>query len=106
MWFAFYAENRDTVQYCQPDGLLFYDEDGQDKLVICEIKFQHVPDAYFQLQNKYLPVVEKAFPRQDIALCEIVKWYDPSTAFPCSVRQAARPHEVQPSEFGVHILNR
>jgi len=105
LWFAFRATNSDTVQYCQPDGLLFVEEGGE-KLVICEVKYQHVPDAFFQLQDKYLPVVQAAFPTIPLALCEVVKWYDPAVAFPCEVKKAPRVHEVKENEFGVHILNR
>ena len=94
------------MRYCQPDGLLFFEEGDQNRIVLCEVKYQHVPDAYFQLQDKYLPVVEAAFPGLPISLCEVVKWYDPAVSFPCEVKKTALIHEVKTNEFGVHILNR
>lgn len=103
-WFAFYSRDRPTVQYCQPDGLLFVEEEA--KVVICEIKYQHVADAYFQLRGKYVPVVQSAFPGLHVATCEIVKWFDPQTNFPCAVSMQPDPSRMHVEDFGVHILNR
>ena len=103
-WFAFYSSTRETVQYCQPDGLLFVEELG--RVVVCEVKYNHVPDAYFQLNQKYLPVVAAAFPSLEISLCEIVRWYDPAVDFPCKVKLTPDLRKVAPGDFGLHILNR
>ena len=63
-----------------PDGLFTFPE----CLVIAEIKSSHCPEAWWQLEKLYRPVLKAsphwgAFP---IALLEIVKSFDPSMPFP------------------------
>lgn len=80
--------------------------ENEAKVVICEVKLSHVSDAYFQLLDKYVPVIKAAFPHLTVAACEVVKWYDAATSFPCDVSLRPDPSGVSPEEFGVHILNR
>lgn len=103
VWFRFEVASGRT-KYCQTDGLLFLPDNN--RLIIIECKYQHTPDAYFQLENKYVPVVRQAFPKWTVATCEVVKWYDPSIKFPCAIRLRPEVSEVMPGEFAVHILNR
>lgn len=81
------------------DGLLL----TGGRIVVCEIKLRHTVDAYFQLHNLYLPVARVVFPGMDISLCEVVKWYDSSTAFPCAVSLIEDLHTARPGDFSVHI---
>lgn len=99
VWFKYI--NRSGIHYCQTDGLLFDDE--LKKVTILEVKYNHCVDAYFQLFDLYAPVVQCAFPSYKVATVEVVKWYDPSVAFPCAVRLRPSVEEVEPSEFAVHI---
>ncbi len=101
-WFWYQAAGMEKRKYCQVDGILTV---GKRKILV-ECKYNHCPDAYFQLTNLYLPVVRFLFPKAEIALCEIVKWYDPDTAFPCSVVLLPRLHEAKGENFSVHILNK
>lgn len=89
---------------CQPDGLLFNFHRGT--IVIVEMKLKHTSDAYFQLTQLYLPVVKKMFPKEGwkIALCEVVRWYDPSTVFPVVVRMRQHVEDCDPGCIGLHIL--
>jgi hypothetical protein len=65
-----------------PDGILW----NHNPVVIVEIKFQHVPDAWWQLKRLYQPVLEAIVPKESRIKClEIVKSYDPATPFPCEV---------------------
>ena len=101
-WFQYQAHGH-APAFCQTDGLLFTPR--QQKVLIVEVKYKHTPDAYFQLENKYVPVIQRLFPGWTISTCEVVKWYDPSTQFPVAVRLAKNIEAIQPAEFGVHIIN-
>lgn len=100
-WFK-YQRFGDKIRFCQTDGLLF--QPKQFKLLIIEIKYKHTPDAYWQIENKYLPVCRWLFRDWEISTLEIVKWYDPSTQFPAPVSLRKDIEDCAPGEFGVHIL--
>jgi hypothetical protein len=104
LWFSYF--DGETVRYCQPDGLLLFER--TKTLLIVEVKYSHTPDAFWQLEHLYVPVL-RAFMGDShwkIATCEVVKWFDPSTRFP--VRPVLREsfEDIKPGEFAVHILNR
>jgi len=101
-WFQFQFFGR-QLQFCQTDGLLFTPK--QQKVLIVEVKYKHTPDAYWQLENKYLPVMRWLFRDWEISTIEIVKWYDPSTQFPTTVALKKNILDTKPYEFGVHIMN-
>jgi hypothetical protein len=95
------------IRYCQPDGLLVLP--ARNILLIVEVKYSHTADAYWQLENLYVPVLRcflgPANPWQ-IATCEVVKWFDPSTAFPTRLAMCEDLTQVRVNAFNVHILNR
>lgn len=100
-WFVFAQEGYSRPRWCQPDGLLLDLYAG--RIVIVEIKYQHTPDAWWQVRQLYQPVVRSAFgPDWDIRACEVVKWYDPAIGFPEPVALAKDPALVRDT-FGVHI---
>lgn len=103
-WFAF-GDGR-KVFYFQPDGLLFVPDPL--RVVVVEVKYQHTPDAYWQLEQYYLPLLRLFFARsgRQLAAVEVCKWYDPATVFPRQVRLLERLELAQSGDFGVHILNR
>lgn len=100
-WFKFQFIGRRS-EFCQTDGLLFTPK--QRKILIVEVKYKHTPNAYWQLEDKYLPVIRWLFRDWEISTVEIVKWYDPSTQFPTEVILRKDILSVTPQEFGVHIL--
>lgn len=102
-WYCYKAEHEERKKFCQLDGIL-HRPDGS--LVLLECKYNHCPDAFFQLTNLYLPVVRKLYPTVDLALCEVVKWYDPAVVFPSAITLLPRIHEAKAGVFSVHILNR
>ncbi len=102
VWFQ-YQKIGQRLAFCQTDGLLL--QYKQRRILIIEVKYKHTPDAYFQLEDKYVPVIRKILPGWDICTLEVVKWYDPSTQFPTKVTLRDDPLAVQPGEFAVHILN-
>ena len=67
--------------FCIPDGVWF----GEQEVVCIEVKLQHTVHAWFQLNNLYIPVLERAF-RKPVRALEVVKVLDPEVRFPCSVR--------------------
>lgn len=103
-WFA-YGLSSGEVKYCQPDGILLFD---QRWICLCiEVKYTHTSDAYWQLENCYVPVLSAFVGRGwKIATCEVVKWYDPSIQFPRKLVLKEDLMDVRPGEFAVHILNR
>lgn len=69
-----------------------------------EIKYQHTPDAWFQLKELYLPVIKVALgPAWQLGLMEVVKWYDPATFFPERIALCADPLRPPLGRIGVHI---
>ena len=70
-WFQFFSSG--TVRWCQTDGLLLDPWTGQ--IIIVEVKYSHVADAWWQLFKLYLPVVQAVFgPGWNYSCCEVVKW--------------------------------
>ena len=101
-WFKFQFYGN-KLQFCQTDGLLFTPK--QRKILIVEVKYKHTPNAYWQLENKYVPVIKWLFKDWEISTVEIVKWYDPATNFPTEVHLKRNILETRPNEFGVHIMS-
>lgn len=100
-WLKFFSAGQ-AWRWCQPDALLL--DPFRGKLVIVEVKYQHTPDAWWQVRRLYQPVLEAIFPPRlwKYEFCEVVKWYDPDTSFPEPVvlaNDVAMPHE----HFKVHI---
>ncbi len=91
-------------RFCQPDALWLDPLEG--RLVLIEIKLQHTPDAWWQCEWLYRPVLERLFAPGEwqIAPCEVVKWFDPAVPFPCRPAMLRDPRMAQPDQFGVHIL--
>jgi len=102
-WFVFQEEETPAPRWCQPDALLF--NPAQGKIHILEFKYQHTSDAWWQLRQLYFPVIRSLFPAHlwDIALCEVVKWYDPAVTFPENIVMAKEPNIVLAGRLGVHI---
>ena len=104
-WFRYTLRNLpERTNYAQPDGLFIDIATGL--VTIIEIKYAHTADAYFQLVDKYIPIVSHFFKGGDwrFAVCEVVHWYDGATAFPTRVRLLDDPFAARPGFFGVHIV--
>ncbi len=101
-WLNFQASGSEKRRWCQPDGLIINAERG---IITCvEIKYSHTADAWFQTRQLYVPVLQCIFPESlwDIQICEVVKWYDPSVAFPENITLTQEP--ARPTgKFKVHI---
>lgn len=67
-------------RFVWPDGLLAL----HDRLVLFEIKRQHMPEAWWQLERLYRPLLA-AGSRLPTQVIEIVHTYDPQMPFPCPV---------------------
>lgn len=101
-----YIHFRDDSGYrtCLPDGLL----DLQSILYIIEIKIAHMARAWWQLERLYRPLIQRYSPRREIRVCEIVRSYDPSVAFPVDVTRLESLDDLsslQKSDFGVLVWN-
>lgn len=101
-WLHFKPAGQDKWRWCQPDGLLIDLENGI--LTVLEVKYSHTSDAWWQVRELYTPVLQKIFPLSLWAYqaCEIVKWYDPATAFPEPIELASELDRSS-RKFKVHI---
>lgn len=100
-WIKFKSDVDERWRWCQPDALYF--DLAAGRIVILEVKYQHTSDAWWQLRQLYAPVLRSMFPYDlwRIQCCEVVKWFDPATAFPERVEMVPTPLDVK--DFGVHI---
>lgn len=74
-------KDRGVVRTAQPDGVLLFD----DYLFIFEVKYTHCPEAWWQLEKLYAPLLRQLFPSRTVGLVEVCRSYDPSTPFPCAI---------------------
>ena len=61
-----------------PDGLAV----GEDFAAIFELKFQHMPESWWQLRRKYEPLVQWMWPQSRIVLVEVCASIDPEMPYP------------------------
>lgn len=99
-WLA-YVDNRQWVQWCQPDALII--DPWLGTIVVIEIKYQHVPEAGEQLFDIYQPVLESAFPSFDIHCVEVCRWFDPATLCQWPLRLSEFPDRPHPGVLNVHL---
>lgn len=65
---------------CYPDGILW---GPHGRLIVFEIKLNHCPEAWWQLQRLYLPVLrEWNGYKEELFAIEVCQHYDPETPFP------------------------
>lgn len=87
---------------CIPDGVDVF----EDKVVLSEIKYQHTPDAWWQMRRLYEPLLRRFFPTAAVSLLEICRTYDPATPFPEVVRLVESydnfARESKDGELGVY----
>jgi len=101
-WLHF-QEPGGPLRWCQPDGILIRADEG---IITCiEVKYQHTVDAWWQLWRLYVPVLLALFPPSLWAMhvCEVVKWFDPSTAFPQRPHMTPQLLDTRVGAFNVHI---
>lgn len=97
------------LEWCQPDGLLV--DLTRGLITIVEIKLKHTSSAWWQIRHKYEPVLRTLFnsssgediPLWQFAALEVVKWFDPDTAFPERIHLTDAPSACVPNRFHVHI---
>ena len=103
-WLNYSCAGESHFHWCQPDGLLFWPENG--RITIIEAKYQHTPRAHQQLLGLYTPVLKKIFPENlwTLEVCEVVKWFDPAISFPTKIRLVEDPLYITTPAFKVHIF--
>ena len=107
MWFSYRRLSSPKItNFAQPDAFLIDPKAGI--ITIIEIKYNHTVEAYFQLYDKYLPLMDKWLHGKEkglwrFSVCEVVYWYDKFVAFPCKISLRDDVTKVRPGEFGVHI---
>lgn len=107
VWFKYRRTSSPSVwSYAQTDGILFDFEKGL--VTVFELKFKHTIEAYFQLIDRYIPLVDYWLHAETpglwrIAPIEVCFWYDRALAYPTKVRLQADPLAAKPGEFSVHV---
>lgn len=91
--------------FAQPDGLC--PDVKRGIIFLVEIKIKHTADSYFQLLDRYVPLLDFYFNRPDrmwkIAPVEVCRWYDPMVAYPCKVVMQDNLLLAQPKDLTVHV---
>jgi len=102
-WFIFQANGHPERRWCQPDAMIVNIRTGLITLV--EIKLRHTSLAWWQLRHLYTPVIRTLFPAPnwEIAMVEIVRWFDPNIAFPERFKMLPDLTKVTSQGFHVHI---
>lgn len=101
-WLEF--ENESGRRWCQPDGLLVCA--ANRAVTVVEVKYRHTSDAWWQLWRLYIPVVRILYTGYLVNGLEIVKWFDPQTAFPAPFTFTASPLTIPSNGVtAVHIYN-
>jgi len=103
-WFRYTTEDApERKNFAQPDGLILRIKQGI--ITIVEFKWSHTPDAYYQLTDKYFPLVSTFFGTDifEYRLLEICRWYNPQTAVPGKSGLRKDIETILPGEMGIHI---
>lgn len=101
-WIKYQSTNRSRWQWCQPDGLIVDIKRG--RIVVVEVKLKHTSDAWWQVRRLYTPVVSHLFGAEwQVEALEVVRWFDPFTAFPEQIEMCENPRGHWNGRFRVHI---
>lgn len=105
-WLRFASSVNSKLTFCQPDAV-YVDRDLL-RCTVFEIKLKHTSDAWWQVRQLYIPVLRAILPPSfTFHAVELVKWYDPHTAFPEKFRYLEsidQKHLAQLGEdFNLHI---
>lgn len=101
-WWRYSTGGR--VRFCQTDGILLVPE--KRMLVLIEVKYSHTVDAFWQLENLYVPILKKFLQQSNyvLATVEVVKWFDPAVRYPRQPRLLEHILLARPGVFSVHIM--
>lgn len=105
-WFKYRRRSApDRENFAQPDGIA--PDVKRGIIFLVEIKIKHTPDSYFQLLDRYVPLLDAFFNSTErlwrIAPIEVCRWYDPLTAYPCKVKMIDQLHLAEPKDLSVHV---
>lgn len=100
-WFA-YTDASPGVQFCQPDFIL--DKGRGAEAIVVEVKLRWHPDAWWQLERLYLPVLRHGLPGRELHSLCICGSYDPAVAAPGPVVVVRNLSEANPTQFSVLVI--
>jgi hypothetical protein len=105
-WFRYWRKSSPMREnFAQPDG--FCPDHRRGIIFLVEIKLKHTIDSYFQLLDKYTPLLEKFFNNGEklwrIAPIEVCRWYDPRVLYPCKIAFQDDILLCDPREVSVHV---
>lgn len=68
-------------RFCIPDGIVAFS--SPRRMFIFEFKYQHMPEAWWQLRQLYQPVVQAwRGSNWSVSVIEVCRTFDPATPFP------------------------
>jgi hypothetical protein len=86
-----------------PDALLIGFANSVNVMQIVEVKSQHMPEAWWQLEKLYKPVLQAGFQNFSVRCLEVVKILDPQMPWPgeFTICQSLSEAVKEPPEMGV-----
>ncbi len=102
-WVQYQLSGVRYPKWCQPDGLLFNLREGL--ITVVEAKLKHVPEAWRQMDQLYVPVLRSIFDSEvwNFATIEVCNFFDCATSCPKRPELRRAVHEARPGEFAVMI---
>lgn len=101
-WFKYRLQGVNRDFYCQIDCFII--DYSKPKITIVEIKLKHCIDAYYQLFELYLPILQHYYGKEfEYACVEFVSSFDKAIPMPQSPKLLKRIEEAHPKDFSVHI---
>ncbi len=101
-WFAYCDMHGGKRRYCQPDFLLV--DDGNSTCVIVEAKLTWTPEAWWQLERLYRPVIAKACRWETLLCLCISRGYDPAFPAPTAPTFVDDVYDIKPNLFNFLIF--
>lgn len=98
-WIVYNLLGDGRDHYAQPDALVRL----PDRIIIVEAKYSHTPKAWFQLFEKYEPLVRFLYPTIPTACIEVCKWFDPAIVCPQPAALCPDIASANSKHFNVHI---
>lgn len=101
-WFQYRLKGAPRDFYCQVDAILV--DRSVMKVTAIEMKLKHCADAFYQLFELYLPILEHYYGEGfTFAGVEMVSAFDRSLPMPQTPKLLKNISEAQPKDFSVHI---
>lgn len=100
-WFE-YIGQESFIRHAQPDAFLWLE--AERTLVIFEIKLRHVVQAWWQLRQRYEPILRHVFQPERVFVCEVCTIFDPQQIIPEPPRLTRSLERLKEDVYNVLIF--